>query len=248
MAASHTVPLCAYVWGRGLRLTAYRTSEETMEIVPAPGDREWMKQTPGHFADRCLPLRMANQAGWWLLNPIEFEACWRGMTDKGAIEIKGDAPLVFSHFGSGILTFSIPYLFRTEPGYNLLVRGPANLPKNAISPLEGLVETDWATSTFTMNWKFTEEQIPVTFLRDEPIAMIVPQPRGELEAWEPEIGEMSQDGEIARQYLAWAESRRTFNDDLQVHGSKAQREKWQKDYVISEHPGHQTKLRLKSFS
>src|SRR3712207_8402233 len=31
-----------------------------------------------------------------------------------------------SHFGSGILTWNLPFLFRTPPGYNLHVRGPAN--------------------------------------------------------------------------------------------------------------------------
>ena len=49
-----------------------------------------------------------------------------------------------SHFGDGILTWHLPILFRTPPGYNLLVRGPANYPKDAVSPLEGIVETDWA--------------------------------------------------------------------------------------------------------
>ena len=38
-----------------------------------------------------------------------------------------------SHFGSGILTWHLPLLFRTPPGYDLLVRGPANHPKDAMS-------------------------------------------------------------------------------------------------------------------
>jgi hypothetical protein len=41
------------------------------------------------------------------------------------------SPSAISHFGSGILTWNVPYLFRTPPGYNLLVRGPANWPKDA---------------------------------------------------------------------------------------------------------------------
>ena len=62
---------------------------------------------------------------------------------------------VASHFGCGIITFKIPYLFRAPQGYNLLARGPANLFKDGISPLEGLIEVDWAVSPFTMNWKVT---------------------------------------------------------------------------------------------
>jgi hypothetical protein len=44
------------------------------------------------------------------------------------------------HFGHGILTLHLPFLFRTPPGWNLLVRGPANRPKDGAAPLEGLVE------------------------------------------------------------------------------------------------------------
>ncbi len=60
-----------------------------------------------------------------------------------------------SMFGHGILTFHIPFLVRTHPGYNLLVRGPANMPRDGVSPLEGIVETDWAVATFTMSWQLT---------------------------------------------------------------------------------------------
>ncbi|HMZ02762.1 MAG TPA: DUF6065 family protein, partial [Burkholderiaceae bacterium] len=59
---------------------------------------------------------------------------------------------ITSHFGSGILTFSLPYLFRTSPGYGMLVRGPTNCAKDGAAPLDGIVETDWAPYSFTMNW------------------------------------------------------------------------------------------------
>jgi Family of unknown function (DUF6065) len=39
-----------------------------------------------------------------------------------------------SHFGDGIRTWHLPMLFRTPPGYKLLVRGPANYPKEAVYP------------------------------------------------------------------------------------------------------------------
>ena len=42
-----------------------------------------------------------------------------------------------SHFGYGILTWTLPYLFRTPPDWNLLARGPSNLPKDGIQALEG---------------------------------------------------------------------------------------------------------------
>jgi Family of unknown function (DUF6065) len=43
-------------------------------------------------------------------------------------------------------------VFRTPPGCNLYVRGPANSPKDGIAALEGIIETDWSEATFTMNW------------------------------------------------------------------------------------------------
>ena len=39
-----------------------------MRLVPAGRERAWMNATPGCFAYRCLPMVMANQAGWFVLN------------------------------------------------------------------------------------------------------------------------------------------------------------------------------------
>src|SRR3546814_13729675 len=62
---------------------------------------------------------------------------------------------VSTHFGSGIVTFSLGHLFRTSPGVNLWIKGPSNRPKDGASPLEGIIETDWSPYTFTMNWQLT---------------------------------------------------------------------------------------------
>src|SRR5205807_231232 len=90
-----------------------------------------------------------------------------------------------SHFGAGVVTFTIPYLFRTPKGVNLWVKGPTNYFKDGAAPLEGVVETDWAVSSFTMNWKLTRPGLPVRFARGEPICMIVPVPRGLAEELDP---------------------------------------------------------------
>jgi hypothetical protein len=67
-----------------------------------------------------------------------FTATWMGQENDVDVKItpdKRDAGqyLPLSHFGNGILTWNLPLLFRTPPGYNLLVRGPANYPKDAVS-------------------------------------------------------------------------------------------------------------------
>ncbi len=36
-----------------------------------------MDDTPGGWAYRCLPMIVANQNGWVLLNPVAFDVAWR---------------------------------------------------------------------------------------------------------------------------------------------------------------------------
>lgn len=157
----------------GCQLTAYRLHEHDtfLKIVPAPADRFWMDFTTHGWANRCLPLRIANQAGWHILNNSKFEVEWNGKPDVDAVTIHfldgRPSRFVKSNFGFGILTWYLPYLFRTSPGYNLLVRGPANLPKDGISAIEGLVETDWVEGTFSVNWKITRPFMKIRFEIDD---------------------------------------------------------------------------------
>src|SRR5580700_10377692 len=96
------------------------------EIVPAPADREWMDEGTKGWANRCLPLRIANQAGWFVLNDADVEIVWGGKTALDSLKIltsDGQLPeYVESMFGFGIVTFTIPHLFRTPPGFNMLSR------------------------------------------------------------------------------------------------------------------------------
>jgi len=117
-------------------------------------------------------LTIANQAGWIIRCPIGFTATWRleqGTSGRvefhfGTAEVHHEAQ-VRSHFGSGIITFTIPYLFRTPPGVGLIARGIPNEAKLNCAPLEGLVETDWSVSTFTMNWRILQPHVEVTFAK-----------------------------------------------------------------------------------
>jgi uncharacterized protein DUF6065 len=249
------------------RLTAFHALPDvpsSLRIVPAVRWREWMNATTNKFANRCLPLLMANESGWMLLNPIPFEAEWDGTEGPAAIKLMYDAGapnenarLVNSIFGHGILTWAVPYLFRTPPGYNLLARGPANWPKDGLCALEGVVETDWATATFTMNWKFTRPG-RVRFEADEPFCMIVPQRRGELESFHPEIRDVRSDPSTAKGWQRWAESRDEIRRQkfLGVYSGEHEqyRDAWEKDYFRGrgadgrEAPAHQTKLRLREFA
>ncbi len=240
-------------------LIAYRINkaEVKMPLVPGPKERDWMEQTPNRFAYRCLPMLMANQSGWMLLSNRKYLAVWDGRGDIDAVKITvldGDSTQgnLISIFGSGIITFTLPYIFRTPPGYNLIAQGPTNMPKDGISALSGVVETDWAEATFTMNWKITRPHHSIIFEIGEPVCMIVPQRRYELEEFQPVIRELTEDAELHDAYSQWAESRQKFNDDLKNPDSEAVKKGWQKHYTqgktVTEKrsTSHQSKLTLKA--
>jgi LPS sulfotransferase NodH len=242
---------------RAMRLTAYDVgSGMPPSVVPGGPTRPWMERTPKRFAYRCLPMVIANQWGWLVVNRQRVEAIWNGMQAINglAVTCTGDgAPTASSHFGSGILTFHIGYLFRTPAGYGLHVRGPANWPRDGVYPLEGIVESDWAEATFTMNWKMTRPNHKVVFEPGEPIAMISPVRRGELELFAPEIIPLHHDPELSRKYNEWSASRDSFNAGLRMQGSDARKSGWQKDYTRGRTvrgeaaPNHQTGLTLQEF-
>jgi len=240
-----------------LRITAYEVVEEPLPIRTAERARDWIEALPDRFAYRCLPLAMANQLGWELLCPVTFTARWSGRDGLDAIDIRfheEKSELVGSHFGHGILTFSTGYLFRTTKSHNLWIKGPANFPKDGIAPLEGIIETDWAPFTFTMNWQFTRKRLKVTFEKDEPIACLLPYPRHYAAKFEPELKNLNEDPKLYQQYVSWREDRLRFNEELKQEGSEAQQEGWQRTYMKGQDlsgttfAGHQTKLPMKDFT
>jgi hypothetical protein len=243
-----------------LPLVAYRLEgSPAIALVTAPRKRQWMDSNAGRRVYFCLPMVLANQAGWFMLNSHSFKVRWTGGDGVDALEIlylTGRRPFpAVSSFGNGILTFQVPYVFRTPPGCNLLVRGPANCPKDGASPLEGLVETDWSSATFTMNWQITRPNHTVFFEEHEPIGMIVPQRRGSIEQFRPEIRPIESDHDLSAKHAEWARSRRNFIGAVRTHPVDVDpRGLWQGHYFRgtsvdgSEASEHQRSLRILPFS
>jgi hypothetical protein len=222
-----------------MKLTCYKLAEDVPTIRPAKPDRAWMDATGERFAYRCTPLSMANSTGWELLTPHTLIATWNGGAGIKDIQIKylrDDPPkawpdrLVGTHFGHGVLTFHPGYLFRTEPGWAVWCRGSPNSPKDGVTPLDGLVETDWLPFTFTMNWLFTRP-CTVRFEKGEPFCFVVPVPHMSLENIAPEIKPLSDNPELLAEYKAWGESRAAFNARLAAREPGTMKEKWQRFYV-----------------
>ncbi len=250
--------------GNELELIAYQIpGAERVDIVPATRWREWMNAAPGRAPNRCLPLLMANETGWSILNPLAFTATWNGGPARTDLTIEFDEPLgyrplVESNFGVGIVTWAVPVLFRTPPGYNLIARGPVNMPKDGASALEGVVETDWSMATFTMNWKLTREDHPVRFEAGEPFCTVVPHRRHELESFAPVQRDLSTRPEIAKGLKAFGKGReslikRKFIAEFIGPKSEAWNE-WEKTYFRGLYPDgqvfadHQTKRGLPGFT
>ncbi len=239
-----------------LEITAYKIMDNPPPIRTADRKREWMDDTQDRFAYRCLPLSIANQTGWEILSPAGFTARWNGKNDLPAIKIKFDdeeSPLIGSHFGHGVLTFTLGYLFRTTKAHNLWVKGPTNQFKDGISALEGLIETDWTPFTFTMNWQFTRKRHKIRFEKDEPICTILPYPRHYIGKFDPKLKVINQNPKLYNQYVAWKDDREQFLRDLKNPDSEAVKAGWQKTYMKGEDQfgkvfaGHQTKVRTADF-
>lgn len=239
-----------------MKLIAYPTVQDPPELRPAPSGRAWMDALPEAYGYRCLPLTIANAHGWELCTPVAFEGIWNGGPAKDDIQItsEDEGLMPTTHFGSGILTFHVGYLFQTEPGVSLMAQGPINRPKDAIQALAGVIETDWSPYTFTMNWLFTRSDTTVRFEKGEPFCHIFPMGREMLERVEPEIREFNSAPDIKASHTLWSESRNSFNADLKSPDSAARNQKWQKDYYRGYTPegetgpdDHRTKLRLKPF-
>jgi len=219
-----------------LMIVANDVSDMKQEIVVAPVKREWMEETHQRFAYRCLPLNMANDLGWQILCPYSVEVYWNGRNsvDDLSVEVDGCDHFASSHFGNGVLTFNIQFVFRTTKNQCLYLKGPSNYPKRGIYPLEGMIETDWLPFTFTMNWKVTEPNRFIRFEKGEPFCQFFPYQKNYIEEFEPTIKTASEG--TMQMYREYAESRNKFNEDLRDPTSEASRRKWQKYYFQGRYP------------
>ncbi len=239
-------------------ITCYLHPGWKPQIRPAEATRDWMTNTPESFAYRCLPLNIANSHGWEILSPCAFDACWTGGTGTDGVQIKvADAVATelrpVSIFGQGVVTFHVAGLFRTSPGWNLWIGGSPNHLKDSIQALTGVVETDWAPFTFTMNWRFTRANTWVHFDAGEPICFFFPVQRGYLEDIKPKFTPMDENPELMAQFKAWSDLRQTFHTQVASEPPKSASDKWQKHYYQGADAqgrrhtdSHQAKLRTRT--
>lgn len=179
-------------------------------IRPCKAARTWMDESPKKYVYRCIPLVAANTMGWELLNPIDAEVQWTGgpmNTDLQVQQSQRDKFGPVSHFGVGMVTWYVPFIFRTSSDLGLIVTGPANHEHNMAVPLDAFVRTDWLPFPFTMNWRITEKNQKVFFKKGEPIARILPYPIAMLNETKLDIVELSSDPEFLAEVNQFGQAR-----------------------------------------
>lgn len=231
--------------------------QHTCKIVPAPAKRDWMEAFPDKHAYRCLPLAIANTAGWQLLCPCDIEIKFNGKMGRDDVKVKSTNGFdvryaAESNFTRGILTFFTNYLFETEPGWQLLATGPFNQPKDGLYPLTGIVETDWLPYPFTMNWQITRPGT-YTFKKDEPFCQIMPIPKSYLQTIEPAIHSIDDNHALREEKEAFQDERAAFRARQEAGDYEALQQGWQRFYFQGKMPtgteapdDHTNKMRLKA--
>lgn len=222
-------------------VVVHRTTSAGCSLIPLPRQRAWMTDSPGAFAYRCLPLAIANQAGWGITLSRGFSAKWTGGASAASVRVyfDDDGQTVFpaqTEFGNGILTLEVPYLFRTPPGVALWVRGLPNSPKAGCWPLEGIVETDWSSMTFTMNYQLTVTDEWVRFERGDIYCAVTPIRLDLLESLSLSFSEP--DDATCRRLQRWSDERARTNSENRLHGRAGQpmtRSPYQMDYFRGRH-------------
>jgi hypothetical protein len=183
-------------------VTFYRFIPECR--LPQRADSSAAGSMPTRAFRFCEAIRVASAFGWYLFPPIGVSFMWDGGTDiswtyegadgwlplksaqfpgfvehfdaKAPDEIKGFSPPFLAALQEpGIVQIWSGMVARTQPGWSLLVRGPANLPRNlGYEVYEGIIETDrWFGPLFT-NLRLTRTNVPIALNPELPLLQAQP--------------------------------------------------------------------------
>lgn len=158
---------------------------------------------PSRGFQYCEALRAASSYGWYVFSPIDFTLQWDGSQviwtydgakswypltsaqfpgyqaqfDRAAPKrLRGFAPPFLTAVpGPGIVQIWTGLLMESAEDWSVLVRPPANLPRNlAYDQYEGVVETDrWFGPLFT-NVRLVKTDVPIHFSTETPLVQVQP--------------------------------------------------------------------------
>jgi hypothetical protein len=213
--------------------------------VPQRADRSAGGTLPTRAFRYCDAVTRASGFGWYVFAPMEFHLLFDGAdvfwTFDGAdgwlpLQDAAQFPNMAAHFDTnapeelrgcsppfltsiveaGVVQVWTGLIARSAPGWDLLVRPPANLwIGGGYSQYEGIVATDrWFGPLFT-NLRLTRTDTPIRIRADVPLLQVQPLPRSLVD--ETMLGEAGFiDGMGAFAASDWADYTRTVvapNDD-----------------------------------
>jgi hypothetical protein len=213
-------------------------------IIPASASRDWMTEEKQRYSYHCLPMVAASQMGWDILSPQDLVIYWNGgnsVKDVSILDVANKKSAKYegvetygsavSHFPVGIVSFSFPFIITTPPGWGIWVSGPSNLWIDGMSPLQGIVETNWLPFSFTMNWKITEKNKPIRIPLHFPICKIIPFPLNLNEKSEIAHENLDMNSSLGKAYTEYSASRTEYNKkiDKREDSAKAGNQKFYKN-------------------
>ena len=174
--------------------------------LPQRADRSAAGSLPTRAFRYCEPVTSASGYGYYIFPPIGFSLIWDGHDISWTWAGSGDwytlksaqfpgfrdqfeavAPEEIKEFSPpfigalqepGLIQLWTGLVVRTAPGWSLLVRPPANLPRpGGYEPFEGIVETDRWFGPLITNIRLTKTNVPIDFQPDYPLVQVQPIPR-----------------------------------------------------------------------
>jgi hypothetical protein len=148
--------------------------------APAPqrADRSADGMLPTRGYRYCEALAAASAFGWYIYPPLSFSLVWDGVEIAWTYEGAEDwypPPFLVVAREPGVVQIWSGYLARTAPGWALLSRGPANIPRTqGYEHFEGIIEAEtWFGPLFT-NIRLTRTNSPVEFHVRYPLFQVQP--------------------------------------------------------------------------
>lgn len=171
--------------------------------APVRADRSAMGTLPTRAFRYCDAVTTASAFGWYLFPPLDFTVQWDGtdvlwtygdaaawfpltsaqfpgfadhFDEIAPPEIKGFSPPFLGALPEpGVIQIWTGYVATTRPGWSLLLRPPANLPRSHSYELfEGIVETDRWFGPLFINARLTRTDFPISFAREFPLLQAQP--------------------------------------------------------------------------
>jgi hypothetical protein len=174
-------------------------------LAPIRADRSALGTLPASAFQYCEPVCAASALGWYSFSPMDFhvqsdgtDLVWTTDGDEwnpvmsehfpglseyfdehAPADVRGYAPPFLSRISQpGVIQIWTGHLVRTQPGWSILVRPPANVPRSQHYELyEGIIETDRFFYPLFVNVRIVSPNRPILFEATKPLVQVQAIPR-----------------------------------------------------------------------